>query len=207
VPSDDVPAFVHAALPDAPARVLEVGAGDGELAAELSASGYDLVPIDPEPRSPAVRAVALHELDEPERSFDAAVAVVSLHHVEPLERSCRRLADVLKPGGVLVVDEFDVDSFDARAGAWWREHRLTAHEHDHESPEELVADLRRHLHSLTTLLDALGQWFRFEPVQRLPYLYRWDLPDGFRSLEARMVADGELPATGARVVGVRRARG
>ena len=61
--------------------MLEIGAGDGELAAALAAAGYEVVAIDPASEADNVRRVALHELDEP--PFDAAVAVVSLHHVEP----------------------------------------------------------------------------------------------------------------------------
>ena len=65
--------------------MLEVGAGDGTLAEALAAAGYDVVAIDPA-SDRRVRRVALHELDEP--PFDAAVAVISLHHVEPLGESC-----------------------------------------------------------------------------------------------------------------------
>jgi len=42
-----VAAFVRGALPPPPARVLEVGAGSGELAAALREAGYDVVAIDP----------------------------------------------------------------------------------------------------------------------------------------------------------------
>ena len=38
----------------------------------------------------------------------------------------------------------------------------------------------------------------------MPYLYRWDLPPDLREEEARLIAGGSLPATGARFVGVRR---
>ena len=77
---------MRGALPPAPARVLEIGAGGGELAGALRDEGYDVVAIDPASETPAVRAVALGDLDEPAASFDAAVAVVSLHHVEPEPR-------------------------------------------------------------------------------------------------------------------------
>jgi SAM-dependent methyltransferase len=46
------------------------------------------------------------------QAFDAAVAVLSLHHVEPLQKSCRRIAEVLRARGSLVIDEFDVGRFD-----------------------------------------------------------------------------------------------
>jgi SAM-dependent methyltransferase len=201
--ADDVSAFVHSALPPAPARVLEVGAGNGALAEELTASGYEVVAIDPEPGSPGVRPVALEDLDEPEGSFDAAVAVVSLHHVEPLHASCARLAELLSPEAVLVIDEFDVEAFDERAASWLIKHREPAHDHAHDDPGSLVAELRDHLHSFAALTGELGKWFGFEKPVRGPYLYRWDLPVDLLDEETRLVADGSLPATGVRVVGSR----
>src|SRR5436190_1385784 len=115
--SADLRAFVRANLPEPPARVLEVGAGAGRLARALRALGYDVLAIDPGSDDEDVRAVALADLDEPAGSFAAAVAVVSLHHVDPLEESCRRLGEVVEPGGTLVVDEFDVGAFDLGAAA------------------------------------------------------------------------------------------
>jgi SAM-dependent methyltransferase len=196
VPTPDVTAFVRAALPPPPARVLEVGAGDGELAAVLADAGYDVVAIDPAASTASVRAVALHELvDEP---FDAAVAVVSLHHVEPLPESVRRLAELVRPGGTLVVDEIDVERLDERAVRWWLEHSG----HPGEAGE-IVAEMREHLHSLDRLREALAAWFELGEPVRGPYLHRWNLPPGLRDPEERLVAAGELPAVGARLVGVR----
>jgi SAM-dependent methyltransferase len=190
---------VRATLPAPPARVLEVGAGDGELAAVLAGAGYDMVAIDPAAEAPAVRPVALHQLDEPPASFDAAVAVVSLHHVEPLDESCRRLAEMVRPGGVLAIDEIDFDRFDDRAARWWLDH--SGHDAD---PAEMVEGTREHMHSLVRLRAALDPWFALgEPVPG-PYLYRWDLPPGLREPEEQLIAAGELSAVGARLVGVRR---
>ena len=118
--SIDLRAFVRANLPEPPARVLEVGAGSGSLARALRAAGYDVLAIDPRPDcGEDVRPVALADLDEPAGSFAAAVAIVSLHHVDPLEDSCRRLGELVEPGGTLVIDEFDVGAFDLGAAAWW----------------------------------------------------------------------------------------
>ena len=134
--------FVRASLPPPPARVLEVGAGSGELARLLAGGGYDVVAIDPAGEDD-VLPIALLDVAEPEASFDAAVAVVSLHHVEPFGPSCRRLAEVVRPGGTLVVDEFDVARFDEPSAAWllerWRE---TGQERDRD-PAEMVAELQR----------------------------------------------------------------
>jgi SAM-dependent methyltransferase len=195
--------FVRASLPPPPARLLEVGAGSGELAAALAAVGYDVVAIDPAGEGDVV-PVALLDLDEREASFDAAVAVVSLHHVEPFEPSCRRLAELVRPGGALVVDEFDVGRFDERSAAWlldrWRD---TGRERDRD-PADMVAELRAELHPLETIVSVLGEWFELRPVTRASYLYRWYLGEEYRAGEEALIASGSLPEVGARFTGTRR---
>jgi SAM-dependent methyltransferase len=193
---EGVLAYVRAALPTPDARVLEVGAGDGWLTAALRDQGFEAVAIDPrdgEP-SPGVVPVALADLDAPDASFDAAVAIVALHHVEPLAESLARLAAVVRRGGLLVVDELDFARFDARADAW----RI-----GHGAPP--AGDLT-HMHSLDVLRRALldvGFALPFEPV-RGAYLYRWAMPPGLRDEEERLIAAGALPAIGARFVALRR---
>jgi SAM-dependent methyltransferase len=150
--------------------------------------------------------VPLHELDEPAASFDAAVAVVSMHHVAPLEASCRRLGELVRHGGVLVIDEFDVERFDERAAQWLIEHRGDSLPEDHRDPQALAAELRDHLHGLARIRAALDAWFAIGEPVRGPYLYRWYLPPGLRKPEEELIATGRLPATGARLVGLRRER-
>jgi SAM-dependent methyltransferase len=202
--------FVLDTLPPPPSRVLEVGAGNGELAQALGGRGYDVVAIDPASQAPAVRRASLHELIEPAGSFDAALAVLSLHHVEPLDESCARLADVVRRGGVLVLDEIDFERFDERAAAWWLEHRgapadRTGGSGEHPaSPEEIVAYHRDHCHMLTRMTAVLEEWFDLTPPVRGPYVYRWDLGLELRDAEVELIERGELPACGARLVGIRR---
>lgn len=203
--SSEVGAFVRGNLPAPPARVLEVGAGDGCLAAALTALAYDVLAIDPEPRGANVRAVALLDLDEPAASFDAGLAVTSLHHVEPLAESVRKLAQLLKPGAPLLVDEFDVASFDIRAAGWWLEQRRSLGVETDATAEELVAEHRAHLHPLHRIVEELAVSFEGGTPVRGAYLYRWDLGESFRAAEEALVARGELPAVGARLVAHRRA--
>jgi SAM-dependent methyltransferase len=200
----DVRAFVRANLPPSPARVLEVGAGEGDLANALRVAGYDVVAIDPEPRGDGVTAVALQDLDEPAGSFDAAVAVVSLHHVDPLDASCARLAEVLRPGATLVVDEFDVGAYDERAASWWVRQRQALGAQTTKTPEAMVAELRHHLHPLERVAAALDGGFHVGRPLRGPYLYRWYLNESLRPAEEDLIARGELPAVGARLVAHRR---
>jgi len=199
----DVLAFVLSSLPPAPARVLEVGAGAGELAMALAGAGYDVTAIDPASTVEHVRPLPLHELHEPDASFDAAVAVVSLHHVEPLGDSCRRLAALVRPGGTLVLDEIDAERFDARAAGWWLEHHGPG-EHVPRTPEEIAAFLRHHIHDLAAMRAALEPWFELGPPSRGPYLYRWDLPPELRGAEESLIGAGGLPEVGIRIVGTRR---
>jgi SAM-dependent methyltransferase len=196
-------AFVRANLPAPPVRLLEIGAGDGALARVLAQAGYEVLAIDPEPAGADVRQVALHELGEPAASFDAAVAITSLHHVEPLEESLRRLAQLLEPGGVLVVDEFDVAAFDERAASWWLRQRHTLGAAERASAEELVAEHRTHLHPLARIVAALKPHFHVGSPLYGAYLYRWDLDEALRHREEDAIARAEIPAVGARLLAQR----
>jgi SAM-dependent methyltransferase len=197
--SPDVHAFVRASLPPPPARILEIGAGSGELAEALRASGYDVLAIDPAGGAGVVQ-IPLHEV---EGDFDAAVAVVSLHHVEPLGESVDRLATVLAPGARLVVDEFDVGAYDERAARWWLAH--ADHEHEH-TPDGLVADLRGHLHGVQLIVAELGRWFDVGAPVPGAYLYRWEIDPALRGEEEALIAAGQIPATGARFIATRGSR-
>ena len=111
----------------------------------------------------------LHELDEPPGSFDAAVAVVSLPHVDPLRESLKCLAELLKPDGVLVVDEFDVAAFDTRAAGWWLRKRHALGALEAAGADELVSEHRAHLHPLADrrcARDRLPR--RHAALRRLP---------------------------------------
>jgi len=194
--------FVRRSLPPPPGRVLEVGAGSGDLAQLLSGLGYEVVAIDPNGEGVVV-PIPLLAVDEPAGSFDAALAVVSLHHVEPFEESCRRLADVVRPGGTLVVDEFDVGRFDGRAATWLLERWRDAGRERDRDPAEMVAELHAELHPLETIRAVLGRWFDLGPVARASYLHRWYLGEEFRAGEEALIADGSLPEVGARFTGRR----
>jgi SAM-dependent methyltransferase len=197
MPSPDAVAYVRAALPPPPAKVLEIGAGNGELAEGLRAAGYDVTAIDPA-GGPNVVQIPLHEVDG---TFDAAVAVVSLHHVEPLAESVDRLAALLRDGARLVVDEFDVERCDEDAVRWW-----LAHAKRTDDPAAIVSDLRGHLHGVGALRAELARWFEVGEPVRGAYLHRWEVDPGLRGEEEDLIAAGRIPATGARFIATRGSR-
>ncbi len=196
-------AFARGALPAPPARVLEIGAGDGALAAALREGGLEVTAIDPGAEDgTGVQPRAL--IDVGGGRYDAAIAIVSLHHVEPLGESCAHLATLLVPGGVLAIDEIDVARLDERATSWWlHQRRAAGHEESHDAAG-LVEAMLGHIHPLDAIRAALAPHFELGEPVRGPYLHRWHLPPGLRETEERLIGAGRLPAYGARLVGVRR---
>jgi SAM-dependent methyltransferase len=176
---DTFEAFLREQLPPPPARVLEVGSGQGELTTALAVAGYDVVGIDPAaPPGELFRRLTLDDLDETER-YDAVVAAFSLHHIRDLDVALGKIATLLEQGGVLVVDEFAWDLLDEPTLDWmWGQQRALAAaggEPAPESREELRAEWDADhlgLHGYEALRQALDEHFREEAFVRTPHLHR-----------------------------------
>jgi SAM-dependent methyltransferase len=123
--------WMQRVLPPPPARILEVGAGEGELAAALSRRGYVVRAIDLDAAN--VAAARAREVDADvadvttleARGFDAVLFTSSLHHVEPLEEGLLRARAALRPAGIVLCEEFALEEADDATARWLYE-RLDA---------------------------------------------------------------------------------
>lgn len=100
------------AVPVEACSALDVGTGNGLLAADLSQKVPEVVAIDVDDD---VLAAAREEVDDVDwilgdvmayrfqRTFDVVASVAALHHLPDLRSALRRFAELTSPGGVLVV--------------------------------------------------------------------------------------------------------
>jgi SAM-dependent methyltransferase len=218
-------AFVSGAIVGA-SRVLEVGSGRGHLARRLQADGFSVTAIDlllpTRDDASGVRWVEGDFLTFDGGPFDAIVFTSSLHHLSPLGPALDRARQLLAPGGVLVVDDFDLEAPDEETARWYYEVQellavagayhpghidagsgaavarwLAAHEH-HGAP----------LHPGRDMIAEIEGRFGSPEVARGPYLYRYicrgtpsmDVARHVLSVETRRIAEGILRPVGLRIV-------
>src|SRR5262249_24288099 len=117
-------AFLGSHLPGPPARVLEVGCGDGTLAAVLQHKGYQVVAIDASAdavamaRKKGVDASVAKWPDFTDSPFAAILFTRSLHHNHPLDKAVERARELLPDDGVLLVEDFAFEEVDPPAVEW-----------------------------------------------------------------------------------------
>jgi SAM-dependent methyltransferase len=196
-----------------PARVLEIGCGDGALALALADDGYEVTAIDPRaPEGPIFRQVSLEAFDDDE-PFDAAVASVSLHHLDPLAAAVDRISALLRPDGLLLVTEFAKERIAGATAAWYH-HQRQAQLSVTDGAEPLTPDLAlwqaqlaerlAHVHPSTALRPALAARFTEEASAWTPYLHDYGLHEAVEPLERALIQAGAIQAVGYVYAGRRR---
>lgn len=202
--------FAREHLPPPPARVLDVGCGQGELTTALAVEGYDALGVDPAaPQGDRFRPLRLEDLEPEEGPFDAVVATYSLHHIRDLEHAVGRIVELLRPGGVLVLDEFGWDLADEPTLDWlYGQRRALAAAGQGEAPASLEA-LREEweaehlgLHGFEALRATVAERFEERAFVPMPFLHRLLRGVATEVLEQALVDAGAIRALGFRYAGV-----
>jgi SAM-dependent methyltransferase len=186
--------YIRRSLPARRQRVLEVGAGDGELAALLMRDGYQVVALDIDPDAVAAareRGVDARVAQWPEsldEQFEAVLFTRSLHHIHPLDESVAAAVACLAPGGRVVVEDFAVEAADERTLAWFTGSvRLLRASGLLPGQQELLNDLlesdgsvatwQRHhdhdLHRVPAMEGELRRLLTDVTIEEAPYFFRY----------------------------------
>jgi SAM-dependent methyltransferase len=215
--------LLGALLPPPPARLLEVGCGNGALAAELRRNGWRITGLDPaEDACAAAEArgvnVVQGTLPDIGGDWDALLFTRSLHHVPDLVATVQEAVDRLGPGGRIVLEDFARERAD-RAAAEFLYDTVDLLEaaglaDPADDPVDRPADplarwhrQRGHLHTELAMVEVLSK--HGDIVGRTPSEALWRLAlsrvitaDGaaigrcLRDIECRRIDDGTLPALG-----------
>ena len=197
--------FVLAHVPPPPARVLEVGCGGGDLARALAAAGHDVTAIDPEaPEGPIFRRVTLEDFAELEL-VDAVVASRSLHHMADLAVALTKIGALLRPGGVLVVNDFAKERLEGPTAEWYYEQRralaAAGGKHAPATFEDCLHREHADIHGYTDMRRELDRRFGEGSFVWVPYLHEELGDDVSEELERALIEAGAIQATGFRYVG------
>lgn len=207
--------FAREQLPAPPARLLEIGCGQGELTTALAIRGYDVLGIDPAaPYADRFRRLTLEDLDDP-GPFDGVLAANSLHHIRDLDAALDKVVSLLSAEGVLVVEEFAWNRLDGPTLDWLHGQRgaLAAAGRGLEpgTRDELKAEWEAEhlgLHADEAILGGLAARFDEQAFVRRPFLHRLLGGVATEVLEQALIDGGAIEALAFRWAGrPRRAAG
>ena len=233
--TNSVFAFVERCIAATPAepRILEVGCGKGDLSLRLKTAGYDILGLDKSLAEiedttakgvPAVHGDFLSYVDGP---FDAVLFTMSLHHMEPLAEVLDHAGRLVKPGGLLLIEDFDYQRVDQATLHWYDGVKkmlvsagLCGHDQDedHPSPGSDVLEQwhqhHAHEHRLNTgrqMIEAISDRFHILESQPGSYFYRYfcyrmdpnqratRVAEILRDQENQLRAESLLLSTGLRI--------
>jgi SAM-dependent methyltransferase len=233
IPTHSTADFLASHLPGA-AELLEVGCGEGDVAAELARRGYRVTAIDSDPETTArarLRGIAALTANWPEFNhapFDAIAFTRSLHHIHPLEAAVRRARELLRSGGVLLVEDFAFDEIDDATIDWFVGMLRCEPARSLITPgpsfvmrllaaDNPLAEWRRHhvdhgVSPAAAINAAVSSHFRSATVESVPYLYRYPVPvlgetregaafiEDLRRSEVQLAGEGRVVLVGRRFV-------
>jgi SAM-dependent methyltransferase len=184
--------FVRSALPTGAKHIVEVGCGQGALAARLTADGFSVTAIDSD--DACVAAARAKGIDArlaiwPEfsgRDFDAVLFTRSLHHIDVLDAGICAAFDCLTDKGCLIVEDFDAAFCDQQTESWFKglvrtlsaggiafEPESWAAGQLGSPPTDLPEEDHHHLHSAAQIEEALGRLGSISLAETSAYFFRY----------------------------------
>ena len=200
-------------LPAPPAHVIEVGCGRlGGFVPALRSCGYQALGIDPAaPDGDSYWRIEV-ERAELHGQANAVVACTSLHHLADPGGVLDKMAQLLAPGGLVIVVEWGWERFDEATAEWcferlgesesWLHHRRNEWITSAQSWQrylETWANEHR-IHTGGAVLGELDQRLRRQLCRRGPYFFA-DLTNTTEDDELRAINSGEIQATRIDYVG------
>jgi SAM-dependent methyltransferase len=231
LPTRETLAFLERVLLPAPARILEVGAGDGALSLALAAKGYEVTALDESfdtgARAARVRWVERDFLHfDGEGAFDVVLFTRSLHHMAPLDDALDRAIQALAPEGRVIAEELAYDRVNLPTARWFYDLKtvlaaaglLRQGVGAEEEGNPLGRWRREHvadppLPTGHSILAAARARLDLTLVEEAPYLYRyiWDeltdaegagsAAEAVLRIERRLTRERDIAAAGLRFVG------
>lgn len=221
--------FIRTGLPAEARRVLEVGCGDGALAAALAADGIEVVAIDSDPGKVAqasrrrIDARVAEWPDFADGRFDAVLFTRSLHHVGDLEASVTAAVAALADEGRIIVEDFRAEGEPPRSAAWFDSLvRLLDSARLLTEPTEFLRqrlglaprhrhDDDHHLHGSAAIEAALAEASALLHIEDAAYYFRYLLPalgrgelgEALLTHERELIATNAIDALGRRYVAAR----
>ncbi|MEM7205486.1 MAG: class I SAM-dependent methyltransferase [Planctomycetota bacterium] len=201
-----------------PCRVLEVGCGEGRLAAGLQARGFRVVAVDQDAANvqrAQARGVDAHCAsfpDGPHVEVDAVLFTRSLHHVDELDAALASARERLAPRGHLVVEDWAWEGVDSKTLTW--AHSLFAAlraaglpmaaewQLDADRLQRWQDEHEHHIHSSARWREAVAAHFEVLGVEPAPYFFRYcsrdlaDEPAGRAVVESVLASERQGIALG-----------
>lgn len=232
IPTEHTLRFLERVLPSGSSRLLEVGCGDGAVAQRLQTNGRVVTTIErsaeavQEAKARGVHAINADFFDYRDGPFDVVLFTRSLHHIAPLSRALEHARSLLKPGGLLIAEEFAIERVDRDTARWFFEFSdlietmgltplgadavVVASNQLERWYEEHAAE--QPIHAGEDMVIAVGTRFKLLLHEQVPYLYRY-ISDRIEAtergvrvarwlldVESMRIADGSLRAAGLRLV-------
>ena len=178
--------------------VLEIGCGEGHVAAELERRGIRVTGIDTDQgavdaaRSLGVVAVKGNWPDVDAESADAIAFTRSLHHIHQLKTGIEKASAIVPNGGKVFLEDFAFNITDRKTMDWFLEliHRPEVNSRLISKPVEFVtrmlsakdpmkewqSDQHHDLHSAGQMFNAISEYFEITETDKAPYFYRYLVP-------------------------------